>query len=207
MTLGSLTGADTGVAATSEVPTAGPARSTWSRAQVAAGLSLLAGAIHLYFTPEHLQEWWVFGSFFVAVTVGQVVLAELVVLRPSTRTLLAGIWGNVAVIGVYLVSRTVGLPIGPPHGVHGADGPVVQHQPVAGGVGNGMPTMPGTESATATHPDVVGMLDLWALGLELVLVALLVTMLPQRHRRVTLNAFLVLGLLVWGTRIAAQVVS
>ncbi len=217
MTAGSVTGAGPGTAAgdptarptvfPTVLHTVVPASSRWWGVPVAGGLSLLAGAIHLYFTPEHLEEWWVFGCFFLAVTVGQVVLAELVVLRPSTRTLLAGIWGNVAVIATYLVSRTVGLPIGPPHGVHGADGQMLGHQPVAGGIGNGMPVLPATESATATHLDVVGRLDLWVLGLELALVVLLVMMLPPRHRRVTLNAFLVLGLLAWGTRIAASVVS
>ena len=45
--------------------------------------------------------------------------------RPSRRLLLAGAIGNLAIASVWLVSRTVGLPLGPeawePEAIHVAD--------------------------------------------------------------------------------------
>lgn len=84
-----------------------------------ATLSVFAGGIHLYAVPEHLREWWVFGTFFLAVGVAQVAFGLLVGRFHSTALVLAAIWGNVFVVLVYVLSRTKGVPIGPlEHGEH-----------------------------------------------------------------------------------------
>lgn len=80
----------------------------------AAGASFAAALVHGSVIAVHFAEYWLFGLFFLLVTPLQVVWAGLVVRRPShRRLLLAGAFGNAAVIGVWLVSRLVGLPLDP----------------------------------------------------------------------------------------------
>ncbi len=78
-------------------------------------LSSVAGVIHAYYMPEHFEMWVGYGMFFLVVTVCQVLL-PLVLLgfRPVPRIVLwAGILGNAAIIVMWLISRTSGLPYGP----------------------------------------------------------------------------------------------
>src|SRR3954454_7764378 len=82
---------------------------------LAAGAALGAAAIHAYVAPEHLQEWWLYGAFFLGVTAVQLALAWLLARGPTVTVLLAGIWGTIGLIGIYVVSRTSGLPFTPPH--------------------------------------------------------------------------------------------
>jgi hypothetical protein len=76
----------------------------------AAALSLLAGLIHLWVTPEHLKEWWCYGAFFVVAGAAQILYIPIVVLWPTRIVLLGGIAGNLAIVGLYLLTRTVGIP-------------------------------------------------------------------------------------------------
>jgi len=96
----------------------------WLRA-VTALLALLAGLVHLGQVGVHLGEGWLIAGFFVVVGVIQLVAAGLL-LRPRPRAWLwFGIAGSAAVIGVWVVSRTVGLPFvegGEPEVVGVADG-------------------------------------------------------------------------------------
>lgn len=65
--------------------------------------------------PEHFEMWVGYGMFFLVVTVCQVLL-PLVLLgfRPVPRLVLwAGILGNAAIIAMWIVARTSGLPYGP----------------------------------------------------------------------------------------------
>jgi hypothetical protein len=57
----------------------------------AAALSLLAGLLHLWVTPEHFEEWWGYGAFFVVAGAAQILYVPIVVL--------------------YLLTRTVGIPL------------------------------------------------------------------------------------------------
>lgn len=98
-----------GAAATRTLRTARPARA----AVTAAGISLVAAWVHLAYMPSHFREWWAEGAFFLAVGAFQAVLAVLLLRRPRTWFLLAGIAGNLAVIGMYVLSRTAGAPLGP----------------------------------------------------------------------------------------------
>jgi hypothetical protein len=75
--------------------------------------SLGAGAIHFAVAGEHLQEWRPLGVAFLAAGAFQVLWALLVVVRDSRPALLVGGLLSVVFIGVYLVSRTIGLPLGP----------------------------------------------------------------------------------------------
>src|SRR3954470_19370094 len=155
---------------------------------VAAGAATIAAAVHLYITPEHLREWWLYGGFFVAVTVAQLLLAALLLRGPRVGVVLLPIWGTVGLIGIYVISRTVGLPITPPADAAG-------HGLVAGAVGSGVPVLPGS---LPPGVESVAALDLLALGAELLLLLVLVGMLPSALRRLTINLMLVAGVLGWG---------
>ncbi len=85
---------------------------------VAALVSLYAGAIHLYAVGDHVGEWWGYPAFFVAVGTAQILLAVMVLLRPGALTSVVGVLTNLAVVAVYVVSRTAGVPVGPVHSAH-----------------------------------------------------------------------------------------
>ncbi len=86
-------------------------------AYAAAGLAFAAALIHLWATPEHFEEWWGYGAFFVAAATGQGIFG-VALLRGFTRPLLllAGIWANAAIAVLYVVTRTRGIPLGPHDG-------------------------------------------------------------------------------------------
>ncbi len=82
----------------------------------AAVLSFVAGLIHLVVGPEHFEEWLGYGLFFAVATVAQVMYALLIVAwKPTRSLLLVGIIGNGLIIGLYLVTRTLGIPFFGPH--------------------------------------------------------------------------------------------
>jgi hypothetical protein len=73
---------------------------------------------------EHFEEYWLYGVFFATVAWCQAVWAAWVVYRPSPRLLLAGNVGNALIIAVWIVSRTLGIGIGPqvgPEAISAAD--------------------------------------------------------------------------------------
>jgi hypothetical protein len=79
---------------------------------IIAALLATAGGFHLAALPSHLHESAAAGMFFAAVALGQLVGAVLVATRPSSRTTVAVILGNVVVLAIWAVSRTTGLPVG-----------------------------------------------------------------------------------------------
>ena len=79
----------------------------------AALLILGAAAIHFAVALEHLQEYLPFGVFFVVAGALQTVLAAGIFARPSQRLFLAGLGLSAGLVGLWLLSRTAGLPIGP----------------------------------------------------------------------------------------------
>jgi len=83
------------------------------RAALAALLSLGAAWAHLAYSGSHLRQWWAYGAFFVAAGAGQALFAPLVLRRPVPWVALVGIAGNVAIVGMYVVTRTAGPPLGP----------------------------------------------------------------------------------------------
>jgi len=160
---------------------------------VGAGAATIAAAVHLYITPEHLREWWLYGGFFLAVTVAQAVLAVLLLRGPGIWVVLLAVWGTVCLIGIYVVSRTAGLPITPPGGGHGI------HSHAPGALGSGVPVLPGS---LPPGVEPVAALDLLALGAELLLLVVLVGMLPTAVRRLTINLMLVAGVVGWGVALS-----
>lgn len=96
----------------------------------AAGLSLVAGLVHGAVTPDHLSEWWGYGLFFFSAALAQGGYGLLLLLRPwrydetgglrpdedpsarqSDRVAYqVGVAGNAAVVALYVVTRTVGIP-------------------------------------------------------------------------------------------------
>ena len=82
--------------------------------RVAAAAFLLGpAALHFAVAPEHLREYVIYGVLFVMVGLAEAVLAILILLRPSSDLMLGGAALSLAVVGVWLMSRTVGLPIAP----------------------------------------------------------------------------------------------
>jgi len=96
---------------------------------LAGSLSLTAALIHAMVMPEHFQEWWGYGLFFLIVACAQAIYGIALVLRAwgmsqsgsveylwanHARALyLAGIIANVALIVLYVITRTAGIPLGP----------------------------------------------------------------------------------------------
>ncbi len=76
---------------------------------------LLAAAIHLWVVPEHLEEWWGYGAFFLVCALAQGLYALGLLRRPSRPFLLLGVAGNLAVVILWLVTRTTGIPLLGPH--------------------------------------------------------------------------------------------
>jgi hypothetical protein len=83
--------------------------------RTAAGLSLLTAAVHLWVVPEHLEEWWGYGAFFVVLAVAQGLYGLGLLRGPSRPYLLLGVAGNLAVAILWLVTRTTGIPLLGPH--------------------------------------------------------------------------------------------
>jgi hypothetical protein len=72
-----------------------------------------AGVIHLAVAPAHLTEYVPLGIGFVAAGVLQIGWGVAIALRDSRRLLYVGAAGSLLFLGVYVLSRTVGLPFGP----------------------------------------------------------------------------------------------
>jgi hypothetical protein len=72
-----------------------------------------AGVIHLAFAPEHLTEYLPLGIGFLTAGVLQIGWGAAMVALDSRRLLLAGAAGSLLFVGVYIMTRTIGLPLGP----------------------------------------------------------------------------------------------
>src|SRR5215218_8516172 len=70
----------------------------------AAALSLLAALIHLWVMPEHFEEWWGYGTFFLVAAASQVLYAPLVLAWPTRMVLLLGIAGNLTIVALYFLT-------------------------------------------------------------------------------------------------------
>ena len=77
-----------------------------------AGLMVGAAAIHFGMMGEHAGVSWTHGLFFAASAWAQLALAGLIVFRPSRAVITAGIIGNLAILAIWVISRTVGIAIG-----------------------------------------------------------------------------------------------
>jgi hypothetical protein len=89
----------------------------WYAAPAAAFLSVGAGYVHLAYTESHWEDWWAYGLFFLATGIAQLLFAPLILRWPSRPLIAIGIAGNLAIVGMYVWSRTEGIPFGPHTGV------------------------------------------------------------------------------------------
>jgi hypothetical protein len=80
-----------------------------------AALSLLAAMIHIWVMPEHFEEWWGYGTFFLVAAFAQGLYAPGLLLWPNRAILLAGVAGNLVIVILWLVTRTSGIPLFGPH--------------------------------------------------------------------------------------------
>ena len=155
------------------------------RVDVAIVCSVAAAFAHLVAAPGHYLWWPASGVFFVALGVAQLVVAVVLVYSIDNRWfVLATLWGTVAVIGVYIVSRTIGLPGSPPVPFHGTHW-------VAG------------RSILPDGAKQVGPLDLFTLVAELAVVATMLTMLPTRSKARATNQLMAIGVALSATGMIA----
>jgi len=160
-----------------------------AHATAGVALSAAAGLIHLCVAPEHFDEAWLVGTFFVLAGAGQLAFAVVLAKGLGTWGLLVGVAANAGLVCLYVLSRTITLPFLPAH-----DEGHVEHLPVAGASGNGVPVFP----QSTIEP--VGILDITCLLAELALIVMLVGLLPASQRRFTTNALMGLGLVAVAAR-------
>ena len=149
----------------------------------------VAGAAHLVVVPEHWSVSAPMSAFFIAVGAAQLLLAAALRWQLPHPVLIGVIVGHLTVMGLYLASRTVDLAFVPPHDAAHR----MEHLPVPGGVGEGVPVYPGS------RVEPVGVLDLMCLAGELVLVVSLTALLPPmlRARTTTLLAAAGAAAVIW----------
>ena len=149
--------------------------------------SSAAAFAHLVAAPSHYTWWPAAGVFFAVLGAGQLLYALVLVFGVRNRWfVLAGIWGTVGVILLYVVSRTIGVPGAPPVAVHGG-------RWVAG------------RSFVPNGAKYVGPLDLFTLVAELVLVLTLLSTLPARLKGRTVNQLMWMGFGIWGAAMVGLV--
>jgi hypothetical protein len=76
-------------------------------------LSMAAAVIHFVVVPGHWDEYWGQGLFFIIAAIAQLLWAVWVVVAPSRLLYLAGAVGNAAIVALWVVTRTYGVPAGP----------------------------------------------------------------------------------------------
>ena len=106
--------------------------------RTAAALSLVASLLHAALVDAHLDEWWGYGLFFIGASIGQGLLGLVLFAVPARPSWPAADWrrwrlglygvgiaGNLAVLVLYAITRTVGIPLfGPEAGDVEAVGPL-----------------------------------------------------------------------------------
>src|SRR5436190_20568406 len=81
--------------------------------QLLTGLYWMAAAIHVVASADHFGEWWLFGLFFAVLAGWQASWGILLFREPSERALITGAGVNTGVALLWLMTRTIGLPLGP----------------------------------------------------------------------------------------------
>jgi hypothetical protein len=79
-------------------------------AWVSAALIAAAGLIHLVLTPEHFREQTLYGVFFLAAALVQLMLAAVLLLRPTPWVFRVGALSSAGLIGAWLATRAVAPP-------------------------------------------------------------------------------------------------
>jgi hypothetical protein len=87
---------------------------TLALASAVAGVG--AAAVHFAVMPEHFHESWLYGTFFLGTATAQVAWSVVAVTRPGRPVFVMGALANGLVVALWLVTRLVGIPIGPAAG-------------------------------------------------------------------------------------------
>lgn len=95
-----------------------------------ASATVAAGVIHLVMVPSHMGSWVTEGIGFAVAGWLQLGLAYAITMRARRSTALAVVAVNAVLIGLWLWSRTTGLPIGP-HSGHAASVQLIDAATVA----------------------------------------------------------------------------
>jgi hypothetical protein len=82
----------------------------------AAALSAVAALIHVAVCPEHFREGLIYGVFFAVSAGCQLGWSALVTTRYQRWMAPAGLLGNASIVLLWMVTRTVGIPLGPEAG-------------------------------------------------------------------------------------------
>lgn len=75
-----------------------------------------ATAIHAAQAPSHFAEWWAAGVTFAGLAAAQALLGAAAAVWADRRVWQAAQAVSLATIGLWVVARTVGLPVGPQAG-------------------------------------------------------------------------------------------
>jgi hypothetical protein len=91
---------------------------------------IVSGSAHGLVTQQHFQEWWGYGVFFLATAIcligfGLALITDAIdprympgdVHRLRRLMYAAGAIGNVSILALYMITRTVGIPLGPGSGL------------------------------------------------------------------------------------------
>lgn len=105
-------------------------RSAWAGAErdaslwraVAVSSSAAAAVVHAAMFAPHLDQGPLISGFFLLSALAQAAWAYAVARRATSNLLLVGIFGNLAFIGLWAVTRTTGLPFGLTDGPEGVGG-------------------------------------------------------------------------------------
>ena len=96
----------------SEARTERPAAVPRSQLLLLASAALGAALLHAAFAPGHFAETWSHGLAFAVMAWLQLALAVALVAFPSRRVFALGLL-NLGIIGIWVMSRTIGAPFGP----------------------------------------------------------------------------------------------
>jgi hypothetical protein len=90
-----------------------------------AAVAFIDGLIHIGAAVDHSGEFPLYTVVFAGLAAVQIAWAAMILRRPSRRVLVLGCAVNVGIIGLWVASRTIGVPIAPrawvPEGVGVAD--------------------------------------------------------------------------------------
>jgi hypothetical protein len=110
-------------AALAQAPRA-PAPASYARADgtaarrlryAAVAASVYAALVHNWVLPAHFREWWGYGLAFFLMAAAQGCYSGALLLWPRRSVFVAGIAGNAAILALWTVTRTLGIPFIGPH--------------------------------------------------------------------------------------------
>jgi hypothetical protein len=78
-----------------------------------AAVAFIDGVIHIGAAVDHFGEFPIYTLAFAVLALVQIAWATMILRRPSRLVLLSGCAFTVSIVGLWVVSRTIGVPIAP----------------------------------------------------------------------------------------------